>query len=104
MGDDVRLREDTQGGYHARGHNKNSLGIEFLLPGFHNYNTFLSAIKEPYLTQAQFRTGIMVVKDWMLTYGIGLNNIYTHSQVDPERKKDPGGGFPLNNFIKELIK
>src|SRR5690606_28750529 len=34
-GDIIKCREDTQGAFHAKGLNTDSLGIEFLLPG-HN--------------------------------------------------------------------
>ena len=52
-GDAIICRDDDQGGYHAKGYNTDSLGIEFLVEGHHDYGTFLEAIKADYITLDQ---------------------------------------------------
>lgn len=94
----IRQRKDTQGAHHARGYNTDSLGIEFLVPGIHNYSTFLSAMKTDYLTNKAFKSGVEQVIEWIDTYEIV--NIDTHHQLDPDRKVDPGDGFPLDRFLR----
>jgi len=43
-GDIYRCRFDEEQAWHARGHNKNTLGIEFLVQGDHNYGSFVENI------------------------------------------------------------
>ncbi len=101
-GDMIKCREDGQGSYHAKGHNTNSLGIEFLVPGAYDYDEFIEAIKMPYLTPEQFKNGVYIVKSWMIKWDINIDNVFTHSELDPDRKQDPGIGFPFREFINEL--
>jgi len=99
-GEEIKLRKDDEGAYHARGFNKNSLGIEFLVPGIHTYETFLDAIKRNYLTDAAYDTGVNVVCTWCLLHNI--QSIDRHSFLDPSRKYDPGAGFPYQKFIDDV--
>ena len=99
-GDRVRLRADNQGAWHAKGFNTNSLGIEFLVPGIHTYDTFLQAIKQPYLTDKAHAEGLRQVREWIDLHDI--KSIDRHSDVDPARKKDPGDGFPWLEFLEDL--
>lgn len=96
----IRCRKDDQMAWHARGHNHNSLGIEFLVPGKHNYQTFLAAIKKPYLTNEAFHCGQEQIREWLEAWNI--DEMKTHQELDPSRKHDPGTGFPLNDFLQEL--
>ena len=96
----IRSREDTRGAYHAKDYNSNSLGIEFLVPGNHDYSSFKQKIIAPYLTENQYKAGLWQVKDWFKTWLIG--DISRHSDVDPARKTDPGDGFPWEKFLKEI--
>ena len=99
----IRSREDDQGAYHAaaQGHNKISLGIEFLVPGAHDYGSFLDAIKRDYLTPQQYNAGVEFCrKEWVEK--LGLLHFVKHSIIDPARKEDPGGGFPWGEFLKDI--
>jgi len=99
-GDVYRCRFDDECASHARGFNTDSLGVEFLVQGNHNYTTFIEAIKTPYITPNQFESGLMVVKDWMQLHAI--KRIDRHSDLSPGRKVDPGEGFPWEEFNRSL--
>lgn len=99
-GDYYRCREDDKIAWHARGFNTNSLGVEFLVKGRHDYGSFIDIIKSDYITDKQLETGINVVANWMNLHDI--KNIDRHSDVSPGRKVDPGEGFPWNHFIRSL--
>lgn len=93
-------RSPNEGAWHARGHNKNSIGIEFLVKGEHTYKTFLETIKSPYLTDKQLKSGVHLCKRLMDEYNI--RTIERHSDVSPGRKVDPGNGFPWDYFLTLL--
>lgn len=99
-GDVYICRFDNERASHARGFNTDSLGIEFLVQGNHNYGSFLERIKTPYLTPEQYESGIVVVKDWLQLHSI--NHIDRHSDLSPGRKVDPGLGFPWQEFNRSL--
>ncbi len=100
-GDIIRCRRDNQGAYHAKGYNNDSLGIEFLVTGDHNYSSFREMIKDPYLTSMQYEAGLQFVRDeWFIKRGIMLMD--RHSDLSPERKQDPGDGFPWEQFMREV--
>ena len=72
--------------------NKNSLGIEIQNQGHeHKYENFSSK---------QISSLKRLLKILIKTYNINLNNILGHSDVAPERKKDPGERFPWKNLAK----
>ena len=98
-GVDIRCRDDDQIAWHAKGYNANSLGMEFLVPGVHNYESFLTAIKTEYLTAEQYQAGVDQVREWMDQLSIG--RIDRHSDVSPGRKQDPGEGFPWQQFLHD---
>ena len=98
----VRGRDDDEGAYHAKGHNRGSLGIEFLVPGVHTYATFVEAIREPYLLAGQIEAGIEQVRAWVQRYGIPSSRVLRHSDVSPGRKHDPGAGFPWETFLTKV--
>lgn len=99
-GDIYRCRFDNEIAWHARGFNKNSLGYEFLVPGEHDYRSFVDMIKRPYIADIQMESGLMLAKDALQTHNI--NSIRRHSDVSPGRKVDPGEGFPFKYFTRNL--
>ena len=99
-GTNYRCRKDTEGAYHALNHNTDSLGIEFLVEGNHNYSSFLKAIKDPYLTKLQYEAGVEQVREWIELYDI--HTVVRHSDLSPERKVDPGDGFPWDKFLIDV--
>ncbi len=93
-------RSDSETAWHARSFNKNSLGIEFLVKGSHNYESFLNRIREPYVESDQLDSGVDVVKNWINLHDI--KSIDKHSTLSPDRKVDPGIGFPWDIFLTKL--
>lgn len=99
-GNVMRCRNDFEGAYHARSYNIGSLGLEFLVRGPHDYLSFIEMIKEDWATSEQIDAGIEVVRRWYDIHDI--QSINRHSDIDPTRKKDPGTGFPWEDFLKEI--
>lgn len=95
-----RGREDNQGAYHAKKYNTDSLGLEFLVKGVHTYGSFLKAIDKPYLTAEQYQEGVNQVRYWIHHWGI--TEVVRHSDISPERKVDPGNGFPWAMFRHDI--
>lgn len=101
-GDIYLCRDDDEGAYHARGYNKNSLGIEFLVKGHHDYGTFLEAIKSDYITEEQWEAGVKAVRSWVDAYDIPRDKVVRHSDISPGRKVDPGQGFKWDKFLDKV--
>ena len=75
--------------------NKYSIGIEISNPG-HNfsYNQF---------SKKQIQSLIKLSKILIKKYKIKPKNILGHSDISPERKKDPGEKFPWKEFANQRI-
>jgi AmpD protein len=95
-----RCRGDDEGAYHARGFNTDSLGIEVLVPGRHDYGSFLRAIGAEWVSNAQYAAVVQQCREWMKLYGI--KTVVRHSDLSPGRKLDPGAGFPWARFMEDL--
>jgi len=96
-GDIYICRDPFQGAYHAKKFNTNSLGIEFLVPGEHDYASFIYNIAQPgWVSPMQWEAGIEVVRGWMREFNIV--DIRRHSDISPGRKVDPGEGFNWTDF------
>jgi len=100
-GDVMMCRRPEQGAYHARGFNTDSLGIEFLVEGDHDYGSFISEIKTNYIKKEQWEAGVELVKHWKSVYNI--TEVKRHSDISPGRKVDPGRGFKWEKFLQETI-
>lgn len=96
----IKCREDDQVAWHCKGHNVNSIGVEFLVAGLHTYGTFVERIKEPYLGKAQYNAGVELVKGLCDRHEI--KSINTHSELCPNRKVDPGSSFPVCKFMDDI--
>ena len=97
-----RCRKDNEIAYHAKGYNTNSLGLEALVPGEHDYGSFVNTIKQPYLTDGQYLAIVEQTKEWIDLWPI--ERIIRHSDLSPERKVDPGDGFPWIQFLHDVGK
>ena len=95
----IRSRDDDQGAWHAKakGYNRDSLGVEFLVPGLHNIVTLNRTIKHSYLSDAQYAAGVALVLQWCSDWPI--DEVVRHSTIDPQNKEDPGIGFPWVQFL-----
>lgn len=102
-GDVIICRDDDQGANHAKGYNTDSLGIEFLVEGHHDYGTFLEAIKADYITLDQWDAGIAAIKSWVEAYDIPKERVVRHSDISPGRKVDPGSGFKWAKLLAEVF-
>ena len=70
--------------------NKYSIGIEISNPGhYFGYNQF---------SKEQIQSLIKLSKMLIKKYKIRPNNILGHSDIAPERKKDPGEKFPWKSL------
>jgi len=82
-------------GAHAKGHNRGTVGIEFLVPGLHTLATLYDAIKTGWVTKAAFEAGVELCA-WLDLEGV--TEWGRHDCLDPARKKDPGEGFPYDRL------
>lgn len=96
----IRCREDTQGAYHASGFNTDSLGVEFLVYGVHDWESFKKEIQTNYVNPNQYYAGVDLVKHWIKTFNI--IQLDRHSDLSPDRKKDPGSGFHWDQFRRDV--
>jgi len=75
--------------------NKNSIGIEITNPGHeHGYKKF---------SKKQISSLLRLSKFLVNKYKISNKNILGHSDISPERKKDPGEKFPWKYLSKNKI-
>ena len=75
--------------------NKNSIGIEITNPGHEfNYKKF---------TKKQIGSLVKLSRFLIKKYKINLKNILGHSDIAPERKKDPGEKFPWQYLSQNKV-
>ena len=75
--------------------NKNSIGIEITNPGHDSdYKKF---------TKKQITSLLKLSKFLIKKYKINLKNILGHSDIAPERKKDPGEKFPWQYLSQNKV-
>jgi N-acetylmuramoyl-L-alanine amidase len=75
--------------------NKNSIGIEITNPG-HEF-------KYKKFTEKQINTLLKLSRYLIKKYNINLKNILGHSDIAPERKKDPGENFPWQYLSQNKV-
>ena len=75
--------------------NKNSIGIEISNPG-HNFNYKNFSFQ-------QINSLVNLIKNLIKKYKIKPENILGHSDISPDRKKDPGEKFPWQYLYKKKI-
>lgn len=93
----IQCRNDDQVGWHAKGHNLHSIGVEVLVAGVHTYETFIERIKTPYIYGDQYTALIELCK----TTFKGLEFV-RHSDISPGRKFDPGDGLDWKTFLNDV--
>jgi len=96
-----RCREDSEGAYHAKDFNTDSLGIEILVSGQHDIASFAKAIKTDYVTRPQWDAAVWQCREWIKKHNI--TKIVRHSDISPSRKIDPGAGFKFLAFKKAVF-
>jgi len=75
--------------------NRNSIGIEITNPGHKfGYVNF---------TNKQINSTVILIKNLMNKYKIHKKNILGHSDIAPDRKKDPGEKFPWEYLAKKKL-
>ena len=75
--------------------NKYSIGIEINNPGHENgYKSFSSK---------QIKSLKNLLKYLIKNFNISYKNVLGHSDIAPNRKKDPGEKFPWNELSKEKL-
>jgi len=75
--------------------NKHSIGIEISNPGHvHGYKSF---------NQKQIKSLLSLIKDLKKKFNINKKNILGHSDIAPDRKKDPGEKFPWFVLAKNNV-
>ena len=75
--------------------NKNSIGIEITNPGHQfGYKKF---------SKKQINSLVDLIKFLIKKYKINKRNILGHSDIAPDRKKDPGEKFPWEYLAKKNI-
>lgn len=93
------------------GLNSHYLGFELLVPGKHDYGSFLKAIETPGVyTEAQFERAVNVCKYWMDKYKFPASKVVRHSDVSGDHvrgkgkgKVDPGSAFDWKRFQEALV-
>lgn len=102
-GDVYITRDDDQIAWHAKGYNRDTLGIEFLVKGHYTYGPFLERIKSHYTTDEQWDSGVTAVRRWVASYSIPRERVVRHSDLSPGRKVDPGLGFEWEAFLGQVF-
>ena len=75
--------------------NRNSIGIEITNPGHRfGYKNF---------TYKQINSTVILIKHLVNKYKISKKNILGHSDIAPDRKKDPGEKFPWEYLAKKKL-
>lgn len=99
-GDIIACRTPNKMAWHAKNHNRNTIGIELLIKGEHNYRQFIEKLKTNYADPEQIKSLINLCNPLIDEYSI--EKVERHSDIDPKRKYDPGSGFDWEYFKSKL--
>lgn len=99
-GEIIKCRDTSLIAYHAKGNNVNTIGIEVLVEGDHEYYQFLDTIKTDWVRTIQMQKLISLCQQLIGIYPI--KEIVRHSDIDPKRKFDPGRGFDFGYLLQNL--
>ena len=99
----IRMVPDSYTAWHAgkskwkkfKSLNKYSIGIEINNPG-HNY-------VYKYFSQKQLKSLSFLIKGLKKKFNIKKKNILGHSDIAPDRKRDPGEKFPWSFLAKKKL-
>ena len=95
----MECRDPTLVAWHAKGHNLDSIGVEFLVPGVHDWGTFKEAIKVwNWPSDNQYDAGRLLIDRWCGDFDIASKGVFTHHELDPTRRPDPGAGFSMKRI------
>lgn len=97
----VQSVDPEQVAYHAKEFNSRSVGMEFIVGGVHNYDSFLKRMADvensPY-SRAQYEAGGWWFRRLADRFGLTFEQVKTHRELAPDRKKDPGDAFDWAAF------
>lgn len=101
-GEVIVARSNDQIAWHARaqGFNFKSIGVEFMVPGAHTWETFRKTIQTDWVREIQYKAGVDFVRSILGHYPV--SEIVQHSTIDPDNKVDPGDGFPWELFSSDV--
>jgi len=102
-GEFIKCRKTTLKAWHAKAHNTNTVGIEVLIEGEHDYASFVDGIKADWVKPEQMDALIEMSNGIITHYDIKKEDVLRHSDISPERKVDPGSGFDWAYFKSKLI-
>lgn len=92
----VTLRQvaDERAALHAGNANAWTLGVEVLVPGVHNLRSLYEAMDQPgWVAPAQMEALVTLVGGWLTRWDLLPVDVRGHSELEPQRKRDPGRGF-----------
>jgi N-acetyl-anhydromuramyl-L-alanine amidase AmpD len=101
-GDVIKQRSTKKICWHAKGFNTGSVGIEVLVEGVWNYETFKNRIKSYWVSQYQYDTLIELSDNIIEYFDIDHKDVLRHSDISPGRKVDPGYGFQWVWYKEQL--
>lgn len=89
--------------WHTAGHNKASIGVEFLVEGVYNWASFVEKLNGnmPWVTQAQVDAGV----EWLGDVAMRCPNLRTfkrHSDLS-DVKPGPGKWFPMQMITERVL-
>lgn len=98
----IQSLNSNEMGSHAKGHNIDSIGIEFMVAGNHTYSSFQKTImNEDWLVKEAYDAGIQLCNSLIDIYK-DISEVVTHHELSPDRKIDPGKMFPMEKFKSDL--